>query len=246
MKELIAKIQAAIAAQMAEIKNKVNTAIAGLPPLEQQASAEEANFALRQMKAVGSDMCSYLASCDNMLTEVLSGFEPQLAQLMDAAKTETVAAQLAAGEIIRKADHEAAVQTAATAAVEQERTAVAQAAEAARVVSENRGKLTSEHGIAAEVAQAVSAEALSATAFEQTAATLKERGAALTGIGIKDGGVQASLLLSGGMPATAEAFDASLEIQKKVISQVTAGGSRTAPFTPQEQSAEGTAKPALF
>lgn len=98
MKELIQKLL-----QLhAELRTNANAALKTLPPIEQFEANQELSYGLRCMRNMGQEMAEQLERLNKWLTADTEG-------AFAAAEKAVLSAAIAAGDVLPKADHEAAI-----------------------------------------------------------------------------------------------------------------------------------------
>lgn len=123
-----------------EIKNKINTALAGLPATDAVPAANNANGLLNQlmyMFAHAQDMIGHLSTTAKESATLLRSTRASLPTEVAAEVTKAINTKVAAGDLVTKVDHETKLNGAVTAArqtfaaetakVSQRRTALASA-----------------------------------------------------------------------------------------------------------------------
>ena len=229
MNELIEFLQNFFEQYQTQARSKINTAIGSLPPLEQVEAASEAGQALRRMKYCGDELMACLQSFDAQISDVVNQVKAK-AEALTAQHAEAVIAQKKeAGEIVLKADLDAAVENARTQAVNAEREAVAANQQREQLISTRRAELVT-GGVPENVAQAVNAELLIGDGFEAVSTTIKSRVNKLKELGIASPEVLQEFAAGIAVNQEGDAeFERRLGIQSKIAADIR-GSAKRAPF----------------
>lgn len=176
MKAIIAAFTIAIK----ELKSKADSALSGMGPVDQYEGAREVSYAINTLQWTAKEVTNML----QQVVDLEAKFDPEVEAAVAAKLPEFLAAKVAAGEYIAKADVEAAV-----AAAKQEATTAAEAAfqlreQEAATVAARRKEIETAHG--SEVAAALSDDSLKGevAVFDSLKTELARRVTALTEIGV--------------------------------------------------------------
>ena len=171
-------ILAALSLTIQELKTKANAALQGMLPIDQYEGAKEVGYALNTLNWVKTEVETMLQN----VAAVEAKFAPEVAAAAELLVTEKIAAQVAAGELIKKADAETAI---AAAKLEGEQTATAafqlRETEIA-ALADRRKQIETAHG--AEVAACVLEESLKGETFESVKTELARRVTVLAEMGV--------------------------------------------------------------
>ena len=243
MDELIAYLQNFFGQYVTQMKAKANAALASMPPIEQVEAASEAGFALRQAKGCAESMLSCLCEYDTQLNSILSQAKAGTGDL--ASKINGIGAQLAqvkldgmltGGELVKKADFDAAIENARAQAVLAERQAATQAAAAAKLISGRRAEVITGGLPEAllDAATAANAELLKGDNYKELTGKLSDRIGKLKTLGIASEDVLKDFA---GIGVNAEGdaeFERRYGLQQKVATDIqkTTPAPKRAPFVP--------------
>jgi len=152
MNELLELLRASIEG----IKTRANVALAGMPPIDQFQGATQVVGMINTMEWIEKDVKN--------LAEHFAGAEAKLAAALEKSAADKIAASLAAGEIVKKTDADAAI-TAAELRVkgEVEGSYAAEKAKAA-LAATRRGEIVTLHG--ADAAAALAEDVLAVEDFD--------------------------------------------------------------------------------
>jgi hypothetical protein len=167
-------ILAAFTIAMQTLRDKANAALKDMPPLDQFENAREVGFALNTLKYAKDEVERML----NQVAEIENKLEPEVT----AAAKALVEQQIAAGELLRKADAETAITAARKEAKDEAEVAFQLREQEAKTIAARRKEIETAHG--AEVAAAVSDESLKGDAFDDFKTELSRRVAALASLGV--------------------------------------------------------------
>jgi hypothetical protein len=171
-------ILAAFTLAIKELKTKANSALEGMGPVDQYEGAREVSYAINTLKYAAKEVESML----NQVAEIEAKLEPEITAAAEARLPEMLAAKVAAGEYIAKADVEAAVAAARTEATTAAEAAFTLREQEAATIAARRKEIETAHG--ADVAASVTDESLKGDAFDALKTELGRRVAALSEIGV--------------------------------------------------------------
>lgn len=245
MDELIDYLKNFFASFITQSKEKVNAAIKTLPPIEQNAAASEASFALRGINGCAQELMSSMTHFEERIKGVLAEASKGEGDLASKLKMMTAQAaekflqeKITAGEIVKKSDMEAAIENTRTQAVNAERESAKQAVEREQLIGTRRTELVAEatkDGIAKEVIGAVSAELLGGDDYKTKTGVVIKRIKDFSALGITSAEVLTDVV---GIPVTQEGdteFKRRLDLQKKIaddLRKTAPTGGKRAPFVP--------------
>lgn len=170
MKELLALIDTSLK----EIHTRANTALSGMPPIEQFQGAQEFVCLMNTMKWVVEDVTAVMNRLGNL--------DEKFTAAMKSAEDSKIAAALEAGEVVKKVDSEAAVAAAELRVRGEVEGEFQVAAQLRDTIATRRNEITTAHG--AEVAAALPDEALGGEGFDALKTEVGRRVEKLTGIGV--------------------------------------------------------------
>ena len=253
MNELIQYFQEFFGNYLNQAKAAANAALAGLPPIEQVEAASEAGYALRSAKYSADSLVSTLTELESTFSGVLAEAKEGKGTLSDklngiAAQLSKAAldAKLTGGELVLKADFDAAIENARSQAVQAERSAAEQAQVQAQLISARRSEVVAA-GLSEpllDAATAANAELLTSDDYKDMAGKVTARVNQLKGLGIQSEDVLKDFA---GIAVNQEGdseFERRFGLQQKIASDIQATKPATrAPFIDASVSAEsGTAK----
>jgi hypothetical protein len=236
-----AKMKAILAAftiAMQTLRDKANAALKDMPPLDQFENSREVGFALNTLKYARDEVESML----NRVAEIEAKFEPEVA----AAAKQLVEAQVAAGELVRKADVDTAVAAARKEASDQAEAAFRQREAEAATVTARRAEIAATHG--AEAAAAVTDDSLRGddAAYAAFKSEFSRRVTALDGLGVNAKDKPKPFAeIACGIPFDADgrgAFDTRLDSIKELVgTRASAAAAASTPGTGQPPAAAAAA-----
>jgi hypothetical protein len=216
-------ILAAFALAIKEIKAKADSALSGMGPIDQYEGAREVSYAINCLQWTAKEVETML----NKVSEIEAKFEPEVQAAAAALMEAKINEQVAAGELVRKSDVEAAVAAVRKEATEAAETAFAAREEEARTVAARRKEIETAHG--AEAAAALSDDSLKGddaafaafkTEFDRRVKSLGEIG--VTAAANKD--AFAKIACGHGFDeAGVTAFDSNVELVKGLVPSRAAG-----------------------
>ena len=171
-------ILAAFTLAMQTIKSKADAALSVMGPVDQYEGAREVACALSTLKYAAKEV-------EDMLGQVAAleaKFDPEVQAAAELLVESRIAAKIAAGEFVKKADLDIAIGAAELKGKTEAETAAQTAAAALALVGTRRTEITTAHG--AEVAAALPEEILNIVEFAPVAAELARRVTALAEIGV--------------------------------------------------------------
>lgn len=224
MKAIIAAFQLA----MTNLKAKADAALETIKsPIDQIQSASEVASAINTLKWCQENVSEWLAN--------VGALEAKYDQEVTSAVNAKVAAMVAAGEYMAKADVETAVAAAQLKGKTDADTAYAAAAAAAKLVADRRAELTTVHG--AEAAAALPDAALQGddAAFDATRTEFGRRVSELAALGVTAAAEKTRPAFADLACAIAfddegnKAFDGRLAIVKTLVPEGSATAAASAP-----------------
>ena len=191
---------------LAELKNQLrtrfNAALNGLGPVEQVEAAQPVIGVLREI-----DWAAHrINEISGQIDTTIAAAEETLKTLTATAVTEAISAQVTAGALVRKEDHETLIKSAADNAKEEVRQEFQAAADKATAVKAKRETLAKDHGL--HVAAALTDEDLTADDADNRIARVTKRSDELKEAGVLAEGATAKFHASMLECANTEAGDA--------------------------------------
>lgn len=171
MKEIIA----ALKKTMADLKARANAALQKLGPVDQVQASSEVIYALNSMGWSVDEI-------ERML-EKATELEAKYPSEIEAAAASGLAQAIASGEVVKKADNEAAVIAAKAEGEKIVRAEFAAAEQRATLIASRRKEVEKAHG--ADAAASLSEDALTADGFDALKVEFARRATELATLGIK-------------------------------------------------------------
>jgi hypothetical protein len=171
-------ILAALAASLLELKNKANSALSGMQPLDQYAAAQEVTYAVKSLQYSEKVVTEMIGQAEAILSKYDTEIETAAASRAEVLLTE----KLAAGEYLPKADVDAAVALSRKEGKDEAVTEFAAAKAAAEKVAARRTEIAAV--TSPEAAALIPDEALTEESFAATKLEFKRRFDAVTEIGV--------------------------------------------------------------
>lgn len=233
MKELLALLTQAAAAFRASITSTMSA----VPAAEQHEANPEVAVALRLIRTCASNL---IEGSKQQETELAGKIGDLVVNAEKTAVENAIAAGLASGELVRKADHEAKISAAVDGAKKTATDEATQQFEARIKASERRATLLKD--VPTAVAEAVPNEVLLADNAPASVETIKTRIKALAAIGVTAENSAAFVAEAANLPcdATGEAaFKAKLAPLEAQRSAITRNGPPNPALSATTKSADG-------